>query len=658
MDPYTREPLVELDELDEIVELLGSAGRLVFQNSKFDMQMIDALFRDYGVVFDWDWSKIHEVGISSHLLASSQAKDLTTLAMVYCGLNLEPFEARVHAAVSKAHRIIKSKKFIEEVGKWRWAQDDMPEAPSGANWKTDMWILRALLTHAPDWLPPWEQWLPGEHDPEEHPWGVLCEEYANADPAATLAVFKEQQRLLERGNLVTLYERRRLLLPIVYDIEETGITVSRERTQELQDRFGKIVEERNETCLTLAGGKLKKLPLGGRSNALNDFVFNDLGLVSPKKTKSGAAAMDKEVLAGWLTELPEESVASQFLRNLQEYRKYMTAIGFMNAYERFGTDTDWNNFLLLHPTLNMVGTSTLRWSSSNPNEQNVSKKEGSNLRYTFGPPPGYVWATLDYENLELRIPSYESGEDLLIDLFENPDRPPFYGSSHLLNFSTVYPEIWDPLLKELGAEHVAEYVKTKLKSTWYGRVKAGGFAIQYGAVEIVGKVSTADRAFGKEGGHRALKERFSKQEKLNQYWINHALETGYVETIPDRVVCPSRGYPLQCKRTKWGKIKETIPLNYHVQGTACWVIGEAMLLVHDFFQEINRGKPPHKHWKIILQVHDELGIQFPRGPGCKPILREVKRLMESCGEPRIGVPLRVGCDLHDNNWSQGKGLKL
>ena len=56
---------------------------------------------------------------------------------------------------------------------------------------------------------------------------------------------------------------------------------------------------------------------------------------------------------------------------------------------------DLSNWRKLHTSLNMCGTDTLRWSSNNPNSQNISKKEGFNLRYAFGPAPGREWWSLD-----------------------------------------------------------------------------------------------------------------------------------------------------------------------------------------------------------------------------------------------------------------------
>jgi DNA polymerase I-like protein with 3'-5' exonuclease and polymerase domains len=650
VDPLTRQPVVPYEDLEEIFGVMQEADRLVFQNSKFDMRMLDML----GFDWKWDWSKIHELGISSHLLGSCQRKDLTTLALVWLGINLEPVEKAVQKATEKARRICRSKAFKETNGEWAIAHDDRKDMPSGSHWKADMWLLRAMIKHAPDFVPDWGTFYSDGETYEPHPWEVLCAEYANPDSATTVQIHMAQMEKIEKANLLTIYDERRKLLPVVYQIEKTGVTVSLSRTEELIEKFESEANTARDRCLALSDGILEKLPLSGASNDLKSVVFEKFKLVSPKKTDKGHPSLDKEVLEHWLQTLPPNSKARIFIRGLQSYRKRMTAINYMRSYERFGLEVA-ARMLRLHPSLNMNGTNTLRWSSSNPNEQNISKQEGFNLRYTFGPPPGFLWASLDYENLELRIPAYEAEEELLTQLFEEPDKPPFYGSNHLLNFSTIYPELWEPLLQEYGPEKAADAVKHKYKSTWYQRCKNGWFAIQYGSVEIEGKLSTADKSFGKPGAHRTLKQKLGRLDQLNQKYILEAQKTGFVHTIPDQFVDPTQGYPLECSRNGWGKISPTIPLNYHVQGTACWIIMQAMLQVSAYLDDLNAGKPSTRHWSIVMQIHDELVIQFPNRPGYSYHLEQIRKLMADCGI-RINVPLRVGCEVHKSHWASGEKL--
>lgn len=345
-------------------------------------------------------------------------------------------------------------------------------------------------------------------------------------------------------------------------------------------------------------------------------------------------------------------------------------------YKKGTLDQDLSWWYVLHSRLNPTATDTLRWSSSNPNEQNISKKgvffgDVKTLRYLFGPAPGREWWSLDAKNMELRIPAFESGEQSLIDLFERPNDPPYYGSEHLLNFSIVYPDIWEEELRAVGVDKVGPHIKKKYETTNYHWVKIGGFAMGYGAVDNARGTGTADRGFRRPGSQARLKSRFDKKERLNQKYIRDAERTGYVETIPDRSIDPERGYPLMCSRTEYGRIKPTVPLNYHVQSTAMWWTMRAMNRVQGQLDEWwgQNGFDGH----IVMQVHDELVLDLPalgdpvgdhdrtkknprhRGTSNLRRIRVVQKLMEQGGAD-IGVKTPTGCEYHKENWSEGVTL--
>ena len=232
----------------------------------------------------------------------------------------------------------------------------------------------------------------------------------------------------------------------------------------------------------------------------------------------------------------------------------------------------------------------------------------------------------------------------MIELFERPDDPPYYGSYHLLVFSILHPDKF----KKHGAK-----CKEVYKSTWYQWTKNGNFAIQYGATEESG---TADRAYHVKGAQRLIKQRFRRIAELNQRMIAFAREHGYVETIPDKTVDPERGYPLYCTRSRWGDIKPTVPLNYHVQGTAMWWMMKAMIRCQEYLDELNRKN--NQGYYMVMQVHDELVFDFPKGKGKQPWrtnlpkIRKIKRLMEMGGDD-IGIPTPVSVQYHPDNWSEG-----
>lgn len=667
VDPFTRKPMIPDGELWEIEELLNGEDEWILQNATFDLKILETLDGCNGWKWEeWPWEKIHDTQISAHMLGSCSRKDLTTLCLKHLNINVLPYEERIQAATEKARRLTRSKLFREDHGIWQIAEAGRPDMPSAGEkcWKADMWLPRAICRLAQDYLPDVGEWRgpSKEHvgdNPGEHPWWDLVREYADVDAETTIAVHKMQRKELQEKGLWAVYKERLKVLPVVHKMKESGITISKERKDGLSLEYEREVEVLNRKCVNLSSHpEFGELPANGRSQVLNEVMFDEFGLTSPFKTAKGAPSMNKEALAYWMENLDPKDKRYHFVKSLREYRQRKTAIGYMEGYERYWQETHAEGYYLIHPSLNATGTNTLRWSSSNPNQQNISKKEGFNLRYCFGPTPGRGWASLDYENIELRIPAYESGQQELIDLFERPDEPPFYGSEHLLNFSTVFEDQWLIACKESGGEDTAAaYIKENWKATWYQRCKNGDFAVQYGAIDRGPDIwNTADRAFGRMGCLSKLKRRFSNKEKLNQKYIKMADETGGVVTMPDLEVDAEHGYPLECPKDRWGRVSPTIPLNYHVQGTACWVIFRAMIKVQEYLDRINFGKPSELHWRMVMQVHDELVIDFPLRKGFQVHLRKIRSIMESCGDC-IGVPLKVGCDLHLDNWSQGESLK-
>lgn len=636
VDPLTREPIIPDEDLEEIRELIeGETEGLVLQNPKFDAAAIATIIPD----LKWPWHLTHDTLLAGHLLASSQPHDLTTMALVYLSINIQPLEDAVEKECAIARRLVRSR-FPD----WRIAKKDLPEMPSAKEkvWKFDMWLPRAVAK--------------AEERPENDSWWTVLSDYANADSSVTLPLFQKQRSLLEQRGLWEIYLERRKLLRIVYGMESKGITLSSERLEKQQEECREQSEEAGRVCLGIAEsyGYDLTLPKSGNNGSLTSFVFDVLKLEPIKvSAKTGAPSLDKSTLEVYEVELPERSKALTFIRALKGKRKRDTALSYMEGYRRYWRALEELGWYVLHPSLNCTGTATLRWSSSSPNEQNISKQEDFNLRGAFGPAPGREWWSLDAKNIELRLPAYEAGEQELIDLFENSEEPPYYGSNHLLNFHTVYPDIWEKELKAVGLEKVGPHCKKKYASSWYQYCKNGGFAVQYGAIDREG--GTADKAFHRVGSHALLKARFSKLDALNNRCINFANTHGYIETMPDRTVNPKRGYPLYCSRGAWGKILPTVPLNYHIQSTACWVIMRGMIEVQKYLDRLNviAGRDDYL---IVMQIHDEIVLDFPAKPnaGNLPKLKKIKDILDKLGDDLIpAVPIRFGMEYHPVTWAEG-----
>jgi len=75
----------------------------------------------------------------------------------------------------------------------------------------------------------------------------------------------------------------------------------------------------------------------------------------------------------------------------------------------------------LHTTFSQMITATGRLASSNPNLQNIPKKdeEGRKIRQAFVARDGYKFIISDYNQIELMIAAFLSGENKLYNAFKN-----------------------------------------------------------------------------------------------------------------------------------------------------------------------------------------------------------------------------------------------
>lgn len=411
------------------------------------------------------------------------------------------------------------------------------------------------------------------------------------------------------------------------------------------------------------------------SNHLITTRRDNLNLHPISGKKSGNASLDKEAMSEYLTTL-DDGDALTFIKLLADKRKHDTSIGYMQSYRRFWVPIlDATGYFRIHPSLNPCGTDHLRWASNSPNLQNVGKQEvrceecdgegcelcgGTGLamlsaRNCFGPAPGREWWDMDYQSIEDRIPAYESGEPVLIELFEKPKDPPYWGSNHNLTCSLLWPEMYygpnrraetGPIGKPLN--EIKDGFKTNFINE-YKRGKNTNFAKNY----LAGwrKVDSTAQV---DGAYERINKAKPRLTALQNKYLRQAEKTGWVETLPTRAIDPKRGYPILASRTDDGRVLSTTPFNYHTSGTACECKNLALIrCAAQCAQWRKEGFDAH----VALEVHDSILFDFPRGKSKEENLPRallLKRLMEQSGEdliPRIPTPVSV--DYHSRSWAKG-----
>jgi hypothetical protein len=694
VDPLTRRPNIPQADLANIAEYINAAELIYLHNSKFDAWALAT------VGIKLPWPKVRDTLIAAHLLASNHSHTLTWCCVEYLGEDIEPYELRVKDVTRRCRDIVK-----RDMPHWKVADEGVPGLPSvkagttrdeDKPWKNDMWLPAALANYMVTNGMCHEQEIPEE-------WLSACAKYANADSRYTLIVGLEMERLIQQRGYWKQYLHRLKLPRCACEMEQYGITAIGHNTISAATEYETHIVEANKVLTEIAAEFGHKLVLA-KGNALNDnmrdFFYGSTEQqcfscgytkrvkhwnreqangysICPKCAKrkknpisapmitstrqnldlpvklsktTGNATLNQEAIDEYIQTL-DDGAALDFMEILADKRLYDTALGFLNAYQRFWVPvTGHPGYYRIHASFNPTATDHLRWSSNSPNMQNVSgeSKELSN-RMCFGPLPNREWWRFDFKSIERRIPVYECGEPKMLEVFERPDEGPYWGSLYYLTASVLYPnEFWP------RAEYPpdSEFSFKKCEPRLYKRSKFFDLARQYGCGPVKG-----DLLSGVRKSFSLVENEFPLMAALQQQYLDFANRYGYVETLPDRTIDPDRGYPILASRTEDGRVLSTTPFNYHISGTACQVKNLALVGCADMCAWW-RGTGFDAH--LVLEVHDELLFDFPRGKSMEtnlPRALELKALMEQAGMNLVpSIPTPVSMEYHIDSWENGVGV--
>lgn len=703
VDPLTRRTDVPLDDVADIVELIDAADLVYLQNAKYDVRMLATI----GIVVPWP--KVRDTLAMGHLLASNLPHNLTWMVLQYLGADIEPHELLVKEVTQECRAIVK-----RDYPHWRVAVEgavDMPSVKSSTKrgedkpWRNDMWLGRALAA----------QYAVEKREVPNLRWIDACSCYGNADPEHTLPLGLEMERIIRDRGYWAIYEHRLHLVRVACEMEQYGVTAIGDYTEATIGEYRRMDADAERELVEIAAdyGHALELAAGASLNDnMRDFFYgavhqrcpkcghdkrvkhwngeeatdaacpkcekrkksparvlmtterNDgLGLKVMRGKKTGNASMDKDAVQNYLT--TSDGAAYDFLKVLTAKRRRGTDLSYMEGYRRFWLPVPGApGYFRLHPSLNPFGTDHLRWASNSPNLQNVGKgsdddcvqcdgagcpscgntgKERASVRSCFGPAPGREWYTMDYQSIERRIPAYEAAEPKMIAVFEESDKPPYWGSLYLLTASVLYPDDYWPRAQDKGRFR-------KEKPQLYKKSKFFDLAKQYGCGRKKGDLLSRVK-----GSFDLMDEQFPLFAALQAKYLRQAEVTGYVETIPDCTVDPTKGYPILASRTEDGRVLSTTPFNYHVSGTACWAKNKALVRCSDQLAAW-RGEGFDGH--VALEIHDEILFDFPRGPAPDSNLARamaLKGLMEQSGTD-IGIPCPVSVEYHDETWAKGVAI--
>ncbi|MCZ6892105.1 MAG: DNA polymerase I [Chloroflexi bacterium] len=432
--------------------------------------------------------------------------------------------------------------------------------------------------------------------------------YAAADADMTGRLHTLLKEELGKHGVETLFTDVEMpLVPVLVQMQLNGITVDQGKLREMS---GNLIEELHtleediyrEADEPFNINSTQQLSVVLFEKLLPPARLKEMGLPQPKRTKTGFST-DASVLE----ELRDANPIVERVLRYRELTKLKST--YLDALPDLVNPKTGR----VHTSYNQVGSATGRFSSSDPNLQNIPVRTdlGREMRRAFLAEPGWQLLAADYSQVELRVLAHLSQDPGLLAAFQRDE------DIHVATAAQVYsvpPAEVTPDMRRIA--------------------KVMNFGIIYG-LSAHGIAQQTDLDV-KEGA-AFIESYLGRYPGISDYveaTKQHARERGYVETILGR-----RRYLPEIRQSNFHvrQAAERMAINMPVQGGAADVIKIAMVRIHDRMAE--RGVKS----RMLLQVHDELIFEVP--PEEMDLMKEtVLELMPSALELSVSlkIDLKVG----------------
>jgi DNA polymerase-1 len=398
--------------------------------------------------------------------------------------------------------------------------------------------------------------------------------------------------------------------------------------------------------------KARILTINTRSSTqMHDIVYNLGGIELPDdveltETELGVLKADKDNLETIAFYMKEDT--PEFIRYLLDFRKADKFVGtYLFPFEENG---DPDDHYALHSSLNQTGTKTGRISSSGPNLLNIPSRGsiGEKARKMFVARPGKKLIVADYAQAELRMLAHYSLDPALLQAFaENRDLHILTGAG----FARIsYEELYEKYHN--GDEWASEMRRVG---------KTGNFALTYG----MGAAKFQRYLIVHNGYEISLEQAREWIQGYNDtYKVATEWKNGKIDPRTRKVLKPGvkqfilkNGYVIShAGRFRhlpevWSDDKKKVSyairqgINYIIQGSVGDIMAEAMIHIQPALKGLGGS--------LLLQIYDELVAEVPEDKA--EIAKEIMEtmLVQYCNS-KLRCPQSAEAHIGDN-WSDAKG---
>jgi DNA polymerase-1 len=421
--------------------------------------------------------------------------------------------------------------------------------------------------------------------------------YAALDPVLTVLLAQHHWPLVQE-QAPAAYELENAFQWVALTMETLGTPVDVDYASQHYDKFTAYCAEVERWCQA-------EYAVKPGSNAAVIDVLSRAGFEFSKATKSGAVALDKDVLEGI-----DHPLAQAVLRRRQLQK-------IASTYLRFYVDNA-DAEARIHPSINTLGARTSRMSMAEPNFQNLPVRGGNPaikvVRNCVRARPGHTLVFSDFDQVEMRGLAIMSGDPGLIAAFRSPE-------DFFVNLArTVYQD---------SSIEKSDPRRQVIKNTGYATIYGAGVS----KLAQTAGITQQQAAWTKQ----MFDATYPRVPEFTQSVFTEAMQNLHSQGTP-YVPCPLTG-----RRHVADRGKEYALVNYAIQGWA------ASLFKTKLLEADAAGLGDF----MILPVHDEIILEV-ENTQLRDVIHTLRKVMND--DESFAVPISASVAVGER-WGEKRELR-
>ena len=376
------------------------------------------------------------------------------------------------------------------------------------------------------------------------------------------------EKLKQNEKLFKVYQEiEKPIISVIDEMEKHGILIDQNYFENLSKEYHQELDKLTEKIYKMAGVDFNI----NSPKQLGEVLFEKMGMKSKKRGASGNFSTKIEVLE----ELEEENPIITEIIKYRELQKLLST--YVDVIPKMvGEDKR------LHAKFLQNGTATGRFSSTDPNLQNLPIKTelGKRIRKGFIAQKGFILGAFDYSQIELRVAAICSLDKKMTEIFKEG--------------KDIHSGV---------ASFVFNVPIDKVDSEMRRQAKVINFGIIYGmGVSALRKNLGGTREEAQKFYDNYMRQFAGVMQYLEEVKI-FAKENTFTETLFGR-----RRYfkDINSKLPFLRSMAERTAINAPIQGSAADIIKLAIRFVDEDLKKNNLKDKVY----LMLQIHDELVFEI------------------------------------------------